>query len=548
MGSTHSTFSAQDNQQLHGQAPAGMPPMLLTAPSSDSEDRSGQVLNCRYRLNRMLEKSQSLCQLYEAEDLLRQTICSVKMVRPSADPNLSPQRRFLREVEILSRLSHPNIVSVLEFNHDENRTPYLVLEALSGSSLRSLLIESGPLSLSRALPILRAIASALQHLHDQGIVHGNLKLASIFLQASADPSATWTLEPVVKLLDFELARDLGASQPSGATVITKELIIGTPAYLAPEALASDRSRVDAYSDQWAMGIIAYRLLSGRLPFASRNPARLCALIREREAEPLEQHMPQLPTYVSRAIHTALSKNKSSRHATVTDFARALDALPPLGLHAPMLGEKTVHGFRADLIALCRDPSALEEAVPMVIEGETSTCRYPAESFARQVMSSEQPDSGDAQGAQDPEEANRQWLRIYRYWLLSTAAVLFVLSMALAVNNKPWQAFHGSVQSVAVKTSRPGLRTALPELCLGDTIDSAESVPLMFTESREMESSLAAVPVAGLPTAMKSRLPASSLARLAARGQTPKPTPSESASSALLNNIPEPAPLHVEIVD
>lgn len=377
---TPSTGHAESNL---GQGSAAQAPLGLQGKS----DRSGDILCGRYRLLRMIELSNNMCDLYVAEDLQRRKHCTIKIPRRGADPCLQPRRRFLREIEVLAGLSHPNIIEVQECNEDSDGTPFSVMEPLCGRSLYRALVEEGTFSLGRALDILRPLASALQFANDHGIVHAGLKLGSIFLHEQRRGEGLVTYCEVVKLLDFEFARNLQSRNPDGGAPAHRDILVGVPAFMPPEALVGQGEGVDAKSDQWMLAVLAYRMLSGQLPFSHPDPIMTAALIREREPLRIETLVPSLPARVARAIHTGLAKDKSARHGSVLDLVRAIEGLPSLGTRMPTPAEqdKTLHGFRPDLIALCRAGSSQTRAVPVAIEDGATTERYDSDSLVTRMM-------------------------------------------------------------------------------------------------------------------------------------------------------------------
>ncbi len=307
--------------------------------------RIGRVLRERYRLESLLGMG-AMGEVYRATDLLLQQPCAVKLVFPGAVYGLKAHRRFVNEARVVARLFHPNIVEVRDFNEDEDGTKFLVMELLEGLDLHEVLSRHGRLPLPRAMEIIRAVGAALQYAHDLGIVHRDVKPENIFLGTRGrrpdgrEPSGS---EPEqVKVLDFGLAKllrdpaDEEASRDDPASApaqLTKGIVIGTMAYLSPEAMGMDSRQVDARADQWSLAVVAYQLLSGRLPFGNPNPLglwQLWQMICTEEPLRLRALVPTIPEHVDRTIHVALSKNRQDRFPRIADFIRSLGNLPPLG--------------------------------------------------------------------------------------------------------------------------------------------------------------------------------------------------------------------------
>ena len=307
--------------------------------------RIGRVLQGRYQLESLLGMG-AMGEVYRAIDLQLAQPCAVKLVFPGAVFSLHAHRRFVNEARVVSRLFHPNIVEVRDFDEDADGTKFLVMELLEGQDLHELLSHKGRLPLLRAMEIVRAVGAALQHAHNMGIVHRDVKPNNIFLSGRAWRDGRSPRElgdgdgEQIKVLDFGLAKLLtdperesegdGDSGSGPGPQLTQGIIIGTPAYLSPEATAMDSSGVDARSDQWSLAVVAYQLLAGRLPFGNPNPHRLCQMIRSEEPVRLRTLVPSLPEHIDAAIHAALSKQREDRFAKVQEFIRSLDNLPSLG--------------------------------------------------------------------------------------------------------------------------------------------------------------------------------------------------------------------------
>lgn len=323
----------------------------LPALAAASSDYCGRILNLRYRLGSRLIKGE-LGELYQAQDFIRQQRCSLKLVR-SSQGSLFAQQRLPHEAKILSRLCHRNIVRGAEFNWDIEGNLFLELEPLFGQSLQALLEETGTLPLGRTLEILHAVGTALQYLHDLGIVHQDLKPSSIFLHN--ERSADGEVLEVIKLLDFGLARQI-SPKSFGAEHDRRPDSRAGSAYMAPEMLRYSGDEVDARSDEWSLAVLAYRMLTGRLPFRASEPGMPITRVRETDPQPLAEVMPELPSHVALAIDKALSRDPEQRHAQVQDFLCALD------------GQASQRTLESDMSELLRD--VMEPA--QTLAGETET--------------------------------------------------------------------------------------------------------------------------------------------------------------------------------
>jgi hypothetical protein len=277
------------------------------------------MLSGRYRLQRLLGRG-AMGSVFCAYDQKAQRQVAIKLLMAGGEDiaeDSDAMRRFCREATILAQLSHPNIVQIKELCHSSSGRPFIVMELLEGVDLHTYLHTQGPLSLTRTQEIISQVASALYAAHRIGIIHRDIKPRNIFVSVrSADGGGS---VEVVKVVDFGLGKILG----SPGQLTAEELIIGTPKYLSPEATLGTVALVDAKTDQWALAVCAYQLLSGTLPFEDRDIVQLISKIRAANPPPLSVIMPGIPPYAAAAIHRALSLRKEDRFESVLDFSHAL---------------------------------------------------------------------------------------------------------------------------------------------------------------------------------------------------------------------------------
>lgn len=247
--------------------------------------------------------------------------------------------RFRREAEIAARLSHPNIVEVHDFNTLPSGEPYLVMESLVGESLAERL-RRGPLSVMDAQAIVRQVGSALAAAHAVGVIHRDLKPDNIFLVREGDVEK-------VKVLDFGISKIQGSQ-----SVMTQEAaLIGTPQYMAPEQVTGASDALTPRLDVFALGAIAYEMVSGARPFQEENIAKLLYRIAHEPHAPLTTRLPSVPEDYARAVESALVKNPDHRCADVETFVRvatgtALPARPAVAAQADGDFPKTLATPRA----------------------------------------------------------------------------------------------------------------------------------------------------------------------------------------------------------
>ncbi|HEX8538511.1 MAG TPA: serine/threonine-protein kinase, partial [Cystobacter sp.] len=293
--------------------------------SAASRVSVGSVLRDTYEITSLLGKGGMGAVYLARHRRLTGKQVAVKVLHGGTD--LSPElaARFRREAEIASRLGHPNIVEVLDFDTLEDGTPFLVMEYLRGESLEQRLAR-GPLTLEEMSALTRQIGSGLVAAHRAGVVHRDLKPANVWLVPT---DSGGSVSERVKLLDFGISKML-ASQ----TLQTQDsVLMGTPQYMAPEQALGRNSEVDARTDLFALGCIVYEMLSGRSPFEGEDNGVMQVLFRivHTPPEPLAHLCPGLPEHVLSAVERALAKSARDRHADVAAFIAELTGRPLLSL-------------------------------------------------------------------------------------------------------------------------------------------------------------------------------------------------------------------------
>lgn len=446
---------------------------------ADAKEGRKEVLNGRYAVGAVLASS-SQWNLYRADDLLRKAPCSVKRSRGGAA--IDALRLCLREAQILAKLDHIHIARIAECNDDEDGRPFVVLEALSGRDLGGLVRGAGRLHLSRTLEILRKAAAGLQHAHDRSVVHGSLTPASIFLSIARDSESGGPAREVIKLLDFGFARDLAASQPNGIAPSSLELPTEGLAYRAPEVVQGGRAALDAASDQWSLAVIAYQMLSGRLPFDGADAQQLAEQICAAAADPIEERVPDLPPHAAHALRRAMSVNRAERHGSIMDFIRALDGQLPLQGTPSISGEKTVLGFRPDLVVLCRGSASVSDGIPIAAE-EATTRPYPDEFFVSQILAPSQQTIGPCDAVLAGPRAEAQQRKLAPSWLLGLTALLAALTAAFAAQSVHRGQSRRAIHSLVARWSAP------PPVSLLD----APTLGLRSTKGAQVEPARLALP-------------------------------------------------------
>jgi serine/threonine-protein kinase len=257
------------------------------------DPRIGSTIAGRYVIERELGVG-GMATVYEARHRIVERPCAIKILSPqyAQDPVL--RERFMREAKHAQRLAHPNVIEIFDQGETEDGAPFLVMELLQGRSLADVMAQ-GPMPMARALPIAIEMTRALARAHDFEVIHRDLKPENVFLLAGDR----------VKLLDFGIAR---CAQDARLTNLGE--IFGTPQYMAPERGTS----IDAgpAADLYALGVMLFEMLSGRLPFEANDPATWL-LKHLREPPPhLKQLVPEAPDALDRLVYDLMAKDPAER--------------------------------------------------------------------------------------------------------------------------------------------------------------------------------------------------------------------------------------------
>ncbi len=287
-------------------------------PTPPSTLPAGGTVADRYRLEEEIGRG-GASTVYLAEDLKHGRKVAIKVLRPV--PGYEPQR-FLREIRIAARLSHPQILPLHDSGEIEPARPgdprllYFVMPYAGCESLRDRLRREGPLPVDVALRITRAVAAALGYAHRLGVIHRDIKPENILLQEG---------EPVIA--DFGVATAVSAAGGDGVYITDHGFAVGTPAYMSPEQ-ASAEPGLDGRCDQYSLACVLYEMLSGDPPFAGTGARATMARHAIEAPAPIGARRPNSPPAIERALARALAKEPADRFSTVVEFADALVAPVP----------------------------------------------------------------------------------------------------------------------------------------------------------------------------------------------------------------------------
>ncbi len=257
--------------------------------------------------------------VYRAEQSLLGRTVAVKIIHPHLSSDENSAARFLTEARAASQLNHPNSIAVFDFGRTDDGQPYIVMEFLRGKDLARVAYEEGPLAFARIVDVLRQVLAALGEAHDLGIIHRDLKPENVILEPLRRGGY------FVKVLDFGLAKL--RADTAGPSVTSPGIVCGTPDYMAPEQGRGDP--VDGRSDLYAVGVVLFQLLTGRLPFEAESPTQVVMMHLSIPVPDPRQVAPEraIPASLVDVTLRALEKEPERRYQDALEFADALrDAL------------------------------------------------------------------------------------------------------------------------------------------------------------------------------------------------------------------------------
>ncbi len=241
---------------------------------------------------------------------------AVKVLHAHYSANADTAARFLAEARAVNSIEHPRVVQVFDFGQLSDGRLYLIMEYLAGRTLAARMRERPRMSLRETLDIVGPVAAGLDAAHAAGVVHRDLKPDNIFLAETKNGLQ-------VKIVDFGIAKVLEPELRAGERTATG-LIMGTPAYMSPEQAAGDVHRIGPASDVYALAVIVYRMLSGRLPFEADFIPQLLVKHVDEPPTPITRHLSGFPEEIWRVLEKAMAKSPDDRFASAGELVRALE--------------------------------------------------------------------------------------------------------------------------------------------------------------------------------------------------------------------------------
>jgi eukaryotic-like serine/threonine-protein kinase len=285
---------------------------------------SNQILDARYQVMKKLGEG-GMSYVYLAREISSGETVAIKVLSPRLASDKSSVERLRREAGLAMRLDHPNVCRILRLGESEDGLIYLVMPFLKGELLSDREVRGGPMNIALGVSLLQQMCAGLHHAHELQIVHRDLKPENVMLVPDDGGGAERAV-----VMDFGLAKERRAD-PAIAKLTATGIILGTPEFMSPEQIRG--KPLDARSDIYALGIVAFEMFTGKLPFQGRNAQEMMIARLRSQPIPIRQYRTDVPDAVEKALAKALQTNPDDRFTTAIEFSEALagSATPSGGL-------------------------------------------------------------------------------------------------------------------------------------------------------------------------------------------------------------------------
>ena len=274
---------------------------------------SNQILDNRYSVEKKLGEG-GMSYVYLAREINSGATVAIKVLSPKLASDKSSVERLRREAGLAMRLEHPNVCKILRLGESEDGLIYLVMPYLKGELLSDREVRNGPMDVATGIGLLREVCEGLHHAHELQIIHRDLKPENIMLVPGDDD------KDHAVVMDFGLAKERRAD-PAIQKLTATGIILGTPEFMSPEQIRG--KPLDARSDIYALGIVAFEMFTGKLPFQGRNAQEMMIARLRGTAMPVRSVRADLPVGLEKALIKALATNPDDRYSTTIEFAAAL---------------------------------------------------------------------------------------------------------------------------------------------------------------------------------------------------------------------------------
>ncbi len=352
----------------------------------------GMKLDNRYEITEQIG-SGGMADVYKAVDLEEDRIVAVKILRDEFSQNEDFLRRFRNESKAIAVLSHPNIVKIYDVGLTDE-TKFIVMEYIDGITLKDFMEQQGVLRWKDALFFVTQILRALQHAHDKGIVHRDIKPQNIMLYEDG----------TIKVMDFGIAR---FSRVDGKTMSDKT--VGSVHYISPEQARGDIT--DERSDIYSVGVMMYEMLTGKKPYDADTPVAIALKHMQEECVPPREIMPSVPDALEEIVLHAMEKDPARRYQSAADMIKDIDTFK--------LDPTVIFGYT--------DPNY----VPQATQEATRYYNPLINSQNSEAEVIEEPEEEDDEDEDDDDEDNHHRSYVVPIMLAVTVAVVIVASLVIA---------------------------------------------------------------------------------------------------------------------
>ncbi len=393
----------------------------------------GRVIADRFRILSLMARG-GMGKVYKAEQSPLGRVCALKILNPNYTGDADPEfhRRFFREASITSRITHPNSVTIFDYGKTDDDIYYMAMEYLNGQTLHHALRAIGTMHEERVGRIAQQICRALREAHALGVIHRDLKPANIFLTRHGDE------DDFVKVLDFGLVKHI--TELPDEQLTQTGLFMGSPKYMAPEQIQS--GDVDARTDVYALGIMLYEMLAGKVPFERATSVNTLMAHVGEPPPPMRQVNPNLvcsPAF-EELVMRCIAKDPADRYATMDEVLQAIKRAHG----GSMTGQVATANVSGVYI-----PVATGRPPPMRPRIESAGAGASGMHTPLGVMQSVQVDTSDAV---DDRNSRRR-----RTWIAAAVAAAAVLGGLMGI-----AAFRATVAGGTIAESAPPAPAPLPE--------------------------------------------------------------------------------------
>jgi serine/threonine-protein kinase len=312
----------------------------------------GQVLADKYRVERVLGAG-GMGVVVAAYHVQLDERVAIKFLLPDMLVDAEAVTRFTREARAAVKIKSEHVARIFDVGVLETGAPYIVMEFLEGSDLAAWIRQRGPLPIGQAVDFVLQACVAVAEAHALGIVHRDLKPANLFCVRRADGRL------VVKVLDFGISKMTSFHGSTAGSSTKTNAIMGSPQYMSPEQMQSSKD-VDGRSDLWALGVVLYELIAGRVPFSGATFPEIVMKVAASEPAPLRDIRSEVPQDLENVIRRCLQKSAAARYPNVAELASALLPFAPQNARVwveRIAGTIQAAGMSASALALAESPDS-----------------------------------------------------------------------------------------------------------------------------------------------------------------------------------------------